>query len=662
MNSGRASLDKKQVLSRRQGMKRYAWLFLFLFLLLTGMGGRGDVLKYDDGKKDDKQSYGSGGHAIRFERPSDEFVITEIHLYGEPYGNFDPFLEVAKLYICDQSLEPIITTDLPLEAFRRGRARWAEVDVKPVKPTETFYVLVDFLATATRGIYLGIDSGSLGHSFHAVPGKIKDELSRGDWMIRVKGSKKAKPEPIIVLDQDTEKELSYDDGEMDNRKSMAMSGHAVEFTAPRGEWYIGYVSIHGSMYGGKFDPDRTFFNVFVCDKRMRVLSRSAHPYSLFPYGMKPQWVSIEVPPVRVKGKFYVLACFNPTATKGIYVSIDESVKKTHSLIAMPEKPGGKIGSKKEWMIRASIFKKEEVSKEKAADKAKKKTSKKEEPQEGVDAMQVAGWRDEIEVLEAKEDLKATEDLLDSIARISKEDRASFGKVLVTDHVWVSYVNVPDAYARAVADLYECCHAILKDQFGMEAGFCVVPGRRLHVHILAEKEQSLKLWTSPANEEFPLVTNTMPTWERGLSPPEEGGPHVVYGYCHELGHVLMGWKDSRHQWAHYLGSVLVDEVADKLGDSVWPKPYDYYAEGMARFKKAIQGKTPGRDTDEGAARIYYEVEKIFGRKIWGKALHWIRENREGETFNAIRLYCLDDLKEALLDLGCDSAAVERIFGT
>ena len=182
-----------------------------------------------------------------------------------------------------------------------------------------------------------------------------------------------------------------------------------------------------------------------------------------------------------------------------------------------------------------------------------------------------------------------------------------------------------------------------------------------VSYLAEEGKGVRLWTSPGSEHYPLIVNTMPNWERGLSPPSQGGPHIVYGLCHELGHVLMGWEDSRHQWAHYLGSLLVDEVVETLGTKTWPRPYEFRAEGRERFMKEIDGAEPDRSTDAGTARIIYGVGEAFGFEIWGKALSWIKKNRKGKLFHAVRLYRLDDLRDALVALGCDREKIRKAFG-
>jgi hypothetical protein len=245
--------------------------------------------------------------------------------------------------------------------------------------------------------------------------------------------------------------------------------------------------------------------------------------------------------------------------------------------------------------------------------------------------------------------------------ISKNAARALGGIHASEHVQVRYSNVPEEYARAAAALYEVCDASLRERFGVKTGICRVPGKKLHLHLLAKKGYKLNLWTDPTSVDFPLVIETMPNWRRGLSSPDHGGPHIVYGLCHELGHVLMGWEDCRHQWADYLGSLLVEDVASELGAKAWPQPYDIRAEGLKRFLKKIEGVKPDRSTDSGTARIFYDVGESFGLEVWGEALDWIKKNRQGKPFYATRLYRLDDLRDALLTLGCDPKEVRRIFG-
>jgi hypothetical protein len=629
-------------------MSLHRLMILMSCMVVPSAQAKDSILSYGDGKQDSKRSLGGNGHAIRFERPSAKFTVTGVQIYGSRYGGkYDAFLEVARISLCDASLKAIASTDLPLEKFATGNLAWVDVPLGPLCPPAGFYVHVDFFATSTKGVYLGIDAESKGHSITGTLGKPGDPLAEGDWMIRVLGTDR--PRPGITLDASSRKVLSFDDGQADDKRSMAGAGHAVQFTAPSGEWYLGEVSIHGSLYGGGYDPERTFFNVFVCDPRLRVLSRSAHPYSLFSPG-EDRWVTLNVPPVRVSGGFIILVSFNPAQTKGIYCSIDH-VKKSHSLIAMPNRSMGALETGQEWMIRAGVMKR---GKGVALPPPK-------EAGEGPDAIEIAQWRSSLDALEEKEDLTAIKGLLASVAKKSKDAAEAIGKVHTSEHAFIRYVNVPDEYAESVARLYETADGILKKSFGFESGICTIKGKRLHVHLLAEKGSELSLWTSPGSVKYPLIVNTMPSWERGLSPPSKGGPHIVYGLLHELGHVLMGWEDCRHQWAHYLGSLLVEDVLEALGEETWPQPYDIRAEGMARFMGQIKDAKPDRSTDAGTAMIFYKVGETFGLAIWGKASAWIRKNRKGKPFQATRLYLLDDLRDALVALGFDAKKVESALG-
>ncbi|MBN1420415.1 MAG: hypothetical protein JXP34_16680 [Planctomycetes bacterium] len=608
------------------------------------------VLSHDDGVQDDRRSMAGVGQAVRFERPAETFAVTAARVFGSLYGRrFDPTLEVAQVWICDEGLSPVATTHVPLERFPIGTPTWVEVPFPaPVPVPATFYVLVDFYATATRGVYLGIDAQAAGNSITGTPGKPGGAFGSGGWMLRAAGTND--PDPPLALDAASAKVLAYDDDKADGKRSMAGDGHAVLFAAPSGEWYLSKIAIHGSLYGANYDPARTFFHVFVCDPRMRVAARSSHPYSLFPGG-DPTWVDVEVPPIRVAGKFFVLVVFNPTATKGVYVSLDASKGGT-SMTAMPERPG-KALKDEGWMIRATLAKRA-----KGMPAAPKKVAS---GPTGADAMAVAEARARFDALEEKEDAAGMRKVVADLSRKDPDAAKDLASVIATDHVLVRYENVPDEYAKAVAALYEACDAALRTRFGFAEGLSPMPGKRLHVHLLAGEGKELALWTSPGSARFPLVVNTMPTWERGFSPPGKGGPHIVYGLCHELGHVLAGWENDRHQWAHYLGSLLLDEVVAALGEKTWPQPYDYKAEGTARFLAQIADAEPDRATDMGVARILDETGKTFGLAIWGKAVAWVKANRQGKPFHATRLYTFDDLRDALIALRCDAAKVKDLFG-
>jgi len=188
----------------------------------------------------------------------------------------------------------------------------------------------------------------------------------------------------------------------------------------------------------------------------------------------------------------------------------------------------------------------------------------------------------------------------------------------------------------------------------------VEGKRIHLRVIIGPGLETTLFTSPASPDYSLIV--LRGEERALRAPTSGGPHVVYGFCHELGHVLIGWEDSHHQWAHYLGSCVTSDVYRALGETGWVDPYDYHTiEGLPRFAKEIEGATPGLGDERSVARLFHEIGERFGQEIYGPAIAWILANREGKPFNVVRLYLLADLEAALLELECDAEEVERIFG-
>jgi hypothetical protein len=153
--------------------------------------------------------------------------------------------------------------------------------------------------------------------------------------------------------------LELDDGTAEAKKSIAGGGHARLFHAPGGgtEWYLTAVWVHGARYGTPKPPANTF-DVALCDTNMLPIAVFRQPYKLFERG-EATWVRIELPPTRVPGGdagFYVALDFHPAATRGVFVSIDDSTRgreKRSSLVARPNDVGDPLEAG-DWMIRAEL--------------------------------------------------------------------------------------------------------------------------------------------------------------------------------------------------------------------------------------------------------------------------------------------------------------------
>jgi RNA polymerase sigma-70 factor (ECF subfamily) len=166
-------------------------------------------------------------------------------------------------------------------------------------------------------------------------------------------------DPELVAEQtkadrpkDAARELALDDGQMKGRRSIADSGHAVRLEAPaEGEgWMLTAVRIHGSRYGYP-QPPRENFKVFLCDDQFRPIAEFAFPYSKFERG-NPKWVTLEVKPTKVPKTFILGVGFNPTQTKGVYLSHDGQ-GSGRSLVGLPGEESQPF-IQGDWLIRAKV--------------------------------------------------------------------------------------------------------------------------------------------------------------------------------------------------------------------------------------------------------------------------------------------------------------------
>ncbi|MHC4861847.1 MAG: hypothetical protein ACYTDY_17345 [Planctomycetota bacterium] len=573
--------------------------------------------------------------------------MTRVRIHGEQYGGrFDPLMAVARVSVCDGEWTPLVTTFVPYTGWPRGKADWVDADVPPTSVPEKFFVVVEYFPTGTKGIYQSIDASAKEGSYSGTLDRLGSAKSDGGWMIRVRGTDKV---PKVELpDPDATVLLEHGEGEPIGKLSAAGSGHAVRFASKKHP-FLTSISLCGSRYGGLRDPDSTFFHVFVCDRKLEVLSRSAHSYGLFAPG-ELTWVDVPMPPVKVPRDFYVVVCFDPTQRQGVYVG-KWSEKGGHSLLGYPGKGGKKLAKGEGWMIRATL----------AASAGKSELSPAAGPAEdsGLDASEVAEIREAVELAEKEEDVARANELIAKLAKTNEKDAAEMGRFDESDHFILRRVGVKDEAAASLLRLMEEAHRVLTEDFKFDR-LSAIEGKKTHLHVTIGKGLETSLFTSPRSPDYSLVV--LRGEESALTAPTRGGPHVVYGFLHELGHVLLGWEDSEHQWAHYLGSVLVDEVYAKLEKRTWWVPYDApKIEGMARFLKDIEGASPGRGSAGKVGRLYYEVDQRFGRASIGPAVRWIKENREGKPFGVVRLYRLDDFRDALAAVTGKKEEVEALFG-
>lgn len=146
------------------------------------------ILKYGDGKPDDKKSIAGTGEMIRFELPDETQKLLSLRIHCARYGTPQPPKESAEFSIVSEDGSEIIhQEDVPYSSFKRGVSRWTTIRFQePVEVPKAFWVILDFDAHQTKGVYVSYDTSTGGkHSRTGVPGgETKEVNTGGDWMIR----------------------------------------------------------------------------------------------------------------------------------------------------------------------------------------------------------------------------------------------------------------------------------------------------------------------------------------------------------------------------------------------------------------------------------------------------------------------------------------------
>jgi RNA polymerase sigma-70 factor (ECF subfamily) len=147
------------------------------------------TLKYGHGRPDGKKSLGGSGEMIRFTLPVEGAKVGGIRIHGSRYGMPEAPKESFLIYFLSQDLSKVCGTEMaPYSLFERGEERWVEVKFRrPFEVPREFWVVLDFRAHQTKGVYVSFDT-STGGKFSRVglPGIPAQETDfGGDWMIEV---------------------------------------------------------------------------------------------------------------------------------------------------------------------------------------------------------------------------------------------------------------------------------------------------------------------------------------------------------------------------------------------------------------------------------------------------------------------------------------------
>lgn len=192
------------------------------------------------------------------------------------------------------------------------------------------------------------------------------------------------------------------------------------------------------------------------------------------------------------------------------------------------------------------------------------------------------------------------------------------RVYRTDSAVVRYSGIGQDYAKAVALAAQAARdAAAGYGFDMPASVTVYIGLGDATRLFSDGDSSLHLTVRS---------------EADLHKPSESGVFIIYGICHEIGHIAMYravrermWMTSAaaEGWAHSLGSRLVDDVYEREGGDLWPDSYNFLQDGTMRLDRQMRAQDKSQITV--GAGLWQALCGIIGEKgiaelftAWGGA--------------------------------------------
>jgi len=147
---------------------------------------------------------------------------------------------------------------------------------------------------------------------------------------------------------------------------------------------------------------------------------------------------------------------------------------------------------------------------------------------------------------------------------------------------------------------------------------------IQIDLACDPNQAVRLFNDGKDHIFLTIRS-----EKDLHKPSESRVFQIYGICHEIGHLAMYRVIRNHSWlttagaegwAHYIGSRLVDRVYEIEKEGLWPDPYDYRADGMARLKKQLADPHPSAN-GQGAQLWMQLAEIVTDKGLAGVLKKW-----------------------------------------
>jgi hypothetical protein len=186
------------------------------------------------------------------------------------------------------------------------------------------------------------------------------------------------------------------------------------------------------------------------------------------------------------------------------------------------------------------------------------------------------------------------------------------KTITTKDFIVQYEECTENYAKASLNILK---AVKNNALKMGFSF----PEKIELNIV--KSNRTKLYCSSENHD--LITWEYKSMNDFLS-PQKSGYNDVYGLCHEMGHLCMyhitspcNWMttDYCESWAHYFGSLMIENVYENLGVKAWPDQHDYHkSSGLQALLKNIKANTSTKEKDFFyCSSFWYNLSSQIGEK-------------------------------------------------
>ncbi|UCE10764.1 MAG: hypothetical protein JSW61_02190, partial [Candidatus Thorarchaeota archaeon] len=209
-------------------------------------------------------------------------------------------------------------------------------------------------------------------------------------------------------------------------------------------------------------------------------------------------------------------------------------------------------------------------------------------------------------------------------------------------VFVAYPPGFEEYATAILKICETGFLKYVEVFGLSTA-------DIHIFIRTNQESLFACYSHEYR-----IFNYLRSIDDCRPPPN--GAHHVYGFLHEMGHMVFSTDNGAFNqgWAHYAASRIVDEVYRELGDTAWPRPYNYSkTEGKQRLLADIARTQPG--TYDAASGVLYTIDQRHGPTIFKATIDKMHPTYIGVY--RYPLYSLEEFKSTLVELTNDESLLE-----